>query len=78
MDQIHRLGSPGPTTQQFLVLGEMALHGRLMFSAWPRGFRHLPPKDRHNLGDLAAGWARSAAPLIAARLGEQQDEEEAA
>ena len=74
MDQIHRLGSPTPTSQQFLVLGEMALHGRLMFSAWPRGFRHLPPKDRHNLGDLAAGWARSAAPNIAQRLGEQNEE----
>lgn len=77
MDQIHRLGSPTPTSQRFLVLGEMALHGRLMFSAWPRGFRHLPPKDRHNLADLAAGWARSAAPSIAARLGEDQNEEAA-
>ena len=77
MDTIHRLGSGTPTSQQFLVLGEMALHGRLMFSAWPRGFRHLPPKDRHNLGDLAAGWARSAAPGIAQRLGEEQATEAA-
>ncbi len=77
MDTIHRLGSGTPTTQQFLILGEMALHGRLMFSAWPRGFRHLPPKDRHNLADLAAGWARSAAPAIAAHLGESQTEEAA-
>lgn len=74
MDEIHSLGGGAPTGQQFLTFGSMATDAVLMMTPWKREYRHLAPRDRRTFADLARGWLAGAAPAIAARLGEQQNE----
>ncbi|MGP0084902.1 MAG: hypothetical protein ACLP0B_14920, partial [Steroidobacteraceae bacterium] len=48
LDEIHALGSPSPTGQQWLTYGEMAISSSLMATPWSRAFRHLAPRDRRS------------------------------
>jgi hypothetical protein len=79
LNEIHNLGSPVPSHEQFSVLVTKAVETILMSSPGARAFRHLAPGERQKTDELARGWAAMIeANHIRPRLGEAEQKEEAA
>jgi hypothetical protein len=61
MNALHLLeASSAPTSMQALTFFELATHAVLGTSPIKRGFRHLPPNQRHTFGGLARDWSEPA------------------
>jgi hypothetical protein len=75
LDRIHALGQASPNWSQFETFGQLALSSVTMFTPFKKEGRHLPPKGRRLYRDLFAGWAAGAERSVAARLGEQHEED---
>jgi hypothetical protein len=59
LDEMHSLGLANPRSEQFKVLGGLALSTALMGLPLKSERDHLAPKERRSFTDLAAGWRTS-------------------
>jgi hypothetical protein len=74
LDEIHALGQPFPTSEQFRVNATNALKTLVQSlpQSWVRDFEFplLQPSQKKDFGQLATSWSETIERQIAARLGE--------
>jgi hypothetical protein len=68
LDAVHAAGSPSPSHQQLMSLGERALRTALMATPWRRAFDSVPPGERRSVADLVDVWSGNIERGIAHRL----------
>jgi chromosome segregation ATPase len=73
LDDIHNLGQPTPSAQQYRVLCEVALKTAVQGTPfWSQDFPAMAPNQRKTFKSIVDAWCEVIEANIAARLGEQK------
>jgi hypothetical protein len=76
--RMQQLGVNFPNGQQLDAIGGRALMAACAQTPWRRRFDAVPPRERYDIAEAVEGWIASIEKQIAARLGEPQENENAA
>jgi chromosome segregation ATPase len=78
LDDIHNLGQPTPSAQQYRVLCEVALKTAVQGTPfWSQDFPAMAPNQRKTFKSIGDAWCEVIEANIAARLGEQKKKDAA-
>src|SRR5262249_37183811 len=71
--RMNTLGYSHPSAMQLQSLGERAVRGTLVNTAFARAFETIAPRERQNFAEFSARWCESLEREIAQRLGEVKE-----